>query len=150
VGRWLDKEEDDGRISLDLEPNKKPASKNAGQSHVMQSMSFPRLFFMSLEPAKPASDPNKSERALLANNVIRMSLYISGTPYVVTVQTGNVTGAGTDAKVFLSFNGDKTKIAKHQLQKPEGGKNAFEKGNKDVFKFDEADVGKVRVSVDYH
>ena len=32
VGRWLDKEEDDGRISLELEPNKKPASKaTAGQ-----------------------------------------------------------------------------------------------------------------------
>ena len=27
VGRWLDKEEDDGRISLELEPNKKPPSK---------------------------------------------------------------------------------------------------------------------------
>ena len=27
VGRWLDKDEDDGRISLELEPNKKPASK---------------------------------------------------------------------------------------------------------------------------
>ena len=25
--RWLDKKEDDGRISLELEPNKKPASK---------------------------------------------------------------------------------------------------------------------------
>ena len=29
VDRWLDKKEDDGRISLDLEPNKKPASKAA-------------------------------------------------------------------------------------------------------------------------
>ena len=29
VERWLDKKEDDGRISLDLEPNKKPASKKA-------------------------------------------------------------------------------------------------------------------------
>ena len=27
--RWLDKKEDDGRISLDLEPNKKPSSKKA-------------------------------------------------------------------------------------------------------------------------
>ena len=27
VERWLDKKEDDGRISLELEPNKKPASK---------------------------------------------------------------------------------------------------------------------------
>ena len=27
VERWLDTKEDDGRISLELEPNKKPASK---------------------------------------------------------------------------------------------------------------------------
>ena len=32
VERWLDKKEDDGRISLDLQPNKKPESKKvAGQ-----------------------------------------------------------------------------------------------------------------------
>jgi lipoxygenase homology domain-containing protein 1 len=54
-----------------------------------------------------------------------------------------VNGAGTDAKVFLTMNGDKNKVMKYQLQKPEGGKNAFEKGNKDVFKFNEADVGRV-------
>ena len=41
------------------------------------------------------------------------------------------------------MNGDKNKVVKYQLQKPEGGKNPFEKGNKDVFKFNEADVGKV-------
>ena len=29
VDRWLDTKEDDGRISLELEPNKKPASKKA-------------------------------------------------------------------------------------------------------------------------
>ena len=69
---------------------------------------------------------------------------ISGTPYVVTVQTGSETGAGTDAKVFITLNGDKNKITKRQLQKPEGGKDPFEKGGKDVFKFDELDVGKVR------
>lgn len=67
------------------------------------------------------------------------------TSYIVTVQTGSITGAGTDAKVFLSLNGDKNKITKYQLQKPEGGANAFEKGNKDVFKFDDIDVGKVRL-----
>ena len=54
-------------------------------------------------------------------------------------------GAGTDAKVFVTFNGDKKQIPKHQLQKPEGGKNPFEKDSKDVFKFNEADVGKVRL-----
>jgi hypothetical protein len=32
VGRWLDKDEDDGRISLELEPNKKPTSKKTAGS----------------------------------------------------------------------------------------------------------------------
>ena len=73
----------------------------------------------------------------------RTSTLFSGTPYVVSVQTGNVSSAGTDAKVFITLNGEKTKIAKYPLQKPEGGKNPFEKGNKDVFKFNDTDVGKV-------
>ena len=66
-----------------------------------------------------------------------------GTDYEVTVQTGSPTSAGTDSKVFISFNGDKNKIAKHALVKPESGKNPFEKKSKDVFKFNEIDVGKV-------
>ena len=64
---------------------------------------------------------------------------------MVTTKTGSVNGAGTDSKVFITFNGDKKQIPKYQLQKPEGGKNPFEKDSKDVFKFNEADVGKVRV-----
>ena len=68
----------------------------------------------------------------------------------MTVQTGNATAAGTDAKVFITLNGEKSKIAKHPLQKSESGKDPFEKGNKDVFKFDDTDVGKVcrRCSLD--
>ena len=68
------------------------------------------------------------------------------TEFVVTTKTGSVNGAGTDAKVFITFNGDKKQIAKHQMQKPEGGKNPFEKDSKDVFKFNEVDIGKVRPS----
>ena len=69
----------------------------------------------------------------------------SGTEFVVTTKTGSVSGAGTDAKVFITLNGDKKQIPKYQLQKPEGGKNPFEKDSKDVFKFNEAEVGKVCV-----
>ena len=58
-------------------------------------------------------------------------------------------GAGTDSKVFISFNGERNKIAKHAFIKPESGKNPFEKKSKDVFKFNEIDVGKVR-SVSFH
>jgi PLAT/LH2 domain len=100
---------------------------------------------LPLEPAKPAVDPNKSTLAILSEFPIETPFdLLLGTPYIVTVQTGSVMGAGTDAKVFLTMNGDKNKVMKYQLQKPEGGKNAFEKGNNDVFKFNEGDVGRVR------
>jgi hypothetical protein len=60
-----------------------------------------------------------------------------GTPYVITVHTGNVSSAGTDANVFITLNGEKKQIQRYALQKPEGGKGAFEKGNN-------VDVGQVR------
>ena len=66
---------------------------------------------------------------------------------MVTTKTGSVNGAGTDAKVSIAFNGEKKQIPKHQLHKPEGGKNPFEKDSKDVFKFNEADIGKVRLII---
>ena len=47
------------------------------------------------------------------------------TSFVVTVQTGSVTGAGTDANVYLTLNGDKNKITRRQLQKPESGKKSI-------------------------
>ena len=43
--------------------------------------------------------------------------------------------------------GDKNKIVKHAIKKPEGDWNPFESGATDSFKFDEVDVGKVRLSM---
>ena len=63
---------------------------------------------------------------------------------MVTVQTGNVGSAGTDAKVFITLHGDKSKINKYRLQKPESGGDPFEQGKKDVFKFENTDIGQVR------
>lgn len=51
--------------------------------------------------------------------------------------------AGTDANVFISIFGDKNKIVKHPLKKPDSGKNPFEKGHKDDFTFEHDNVGKV-------
>ena len=51
--------------------------------------------------------------------------------------------AGTDANVLISLFGDKNKIVKHPLKKPDSGKNPFEKGHKDEFSFDDEDIGKV-------
>ena len=62
---------------------------------------------------------------------------------MITVQTGNVQNSGTDSNVFITLNGDKNKITKRPLEKSETNKNPFERGNKDVFKFSDTDVGKV-------
>lgn len=66
-----------------------------------------------------------------------------GTPYTVTVHTGNVADAGTTAQVFISLVGDKTTINKHKLQSSADKKAQFEKGSKDSFEFNDANVGKV-------
>ena len=120
VERWLDKKEGDKRSSLDLEPNKKPPGDEINPNKSIQNCT------------------NLSSKSLISAH------FLVGTDYEVTVQTGSAMSAGTDSKVFISFNGDKNKIAKHALVKPESGKNPFEKKSKDVFKFNETDVGKVR------
>ena len=66
--------------------------------------------------------------------------------YIVTVQTGSVASSGTDAHVFISLNGDHYKINHYPLQKSESGKNPFEKDSRDVFKFNDTDLGRVRLA----
>lgn len=54
--------------------------------------------------------------------------------------------AGTDANVFISLNGDKKKISKQPLKKPDSGKDPFERNQKDVFTFEHDNIGKVCLS----
>jgi len=61
----------------------------------------------------------------------------------VTVQTGSVRNAGTDANVFISLYGDKNKIVRHTLKKPESGRDPFERDQKDDFIFEDNDIGRV-------
>ena len=120
------------------------------QSHrgwviTLESMICLGNLLSSLEPVKPPGDPNKSKQ-IEEFDGDRGVTYVCRleTPFTITTQTGSVSGAGTDANVSITLNGDKNKITKYLLKKPEGGKNPFEKGQKDVFKFDEIDIGRVR------
>ncbi|GFH09790.1 uncharacterized protein HaLaN_04999, partial [Haematococcus lacustris] len=64
-------------------------------------------------------------------------------PYQITVMTSNVSGAGTDANVFVVLYGeDGSDTGRIKLDNP--GRNDFEKGQKDVFEVVAADVGLLR------
>ncbi|CAF3558596.1 unnamed protein product, partial [Adineta steineri] len=95
--------------------------------------------------AKPTtSDTNKTQTQPAASDPNKK------TTYLVTVKTGSALGAGTDANVFITLNGDKQKIARHQLEKPESKRNPYERNSKDDFKFNEVDVGQLKTVILEH
>lgn len=70
---------------------------------------------------------------------------ISDIEYTITVQTGSVSLAGTDANVYLTLYGDKNNVARQQLKKSTQNSDPFEKGHKDEFVFENIDIGQVRL-----
>ena len=62
----------------------------------------------------------------------------------IAVETGSVSGAGTDANVSLKITGDKGDTGKRKLVTAENRKNKFEKGHVDEFLIESDDIGKVR------
>ncbi|CAF4256785.1 unnamed protein product, partial [Adineta steineri] len=190
VDRWLDVEEDDKQISLELEPNKKPGSKKTKgakevengkdeKNSITSSNSENRSDQSSVEknknneifkdedapktptPAetdkKPAQaggsktpDTSTTQQPAKAQTQPAASDPNKKTAYLVTVKTGSALGAGTDANVFITLNGDKQKIARHPLEKPESKRNPYERNSKDDFKFNEADVGQLKTVILEH
>uniref|UniRef100_A0A4W3I0Q9 Lipoxygenase homology PLAT domains 1 n=1 Tax=Callorhinchus milii TaxID=7868 RepID=A0A4W3I0Q9_CALMI len=63
--------------------------------------------------------------------------------YEVHVFTGKVTGAGTDANVFINIYGEVGDTGERQLRKS-GNLNKFEKGQEDVFMLKAADLGTLK------
>ncbi|KAJ6662996.1 hypothetical protein lerEdw1_010817, partial [Lerista edwardsae] len=61
--------------------------------------------------------------------------------YRVTVFTGDVPGAGTDANVFLTIYGDLGDTGERQLSKSQNNSNKFERAQTDVFKINAVDLG---------
>lgn len=61
----------------------------------------------------------------------------------MSVKTGDVRGAGTDANVFVQIYGDKGDTGKLQLRSAENTKNKFERGRTDQFVLEAVDIGKV-------
>ncbi|XP_051825625.1 lipoxygenase homology domain-containing protein 1 isoform X1 [Antechinus flavipes] len=61
--------------------------------------------------------------------------------YSVQIFTGNIPGAGTDAKVFITIYGDLGDTGERYLGKSENRTNKFEKGTADTFIIEAADLG---------
>ena len=60
----------------------------------------------------------------------------------IEAKTSNAFGAGTDADIFISWQGSQGRTAEVQLDNP--GSNDFERGNLDTFVIDARDVGDVQ------
>ncbi|EPY81881.1 lipoxygenasey domain-containing protein 1-like protein [Camelus ferus] len=61
--------------------------------------------------------------------------------YSVQIFTGNVPGAGTDARVYITIYGDLGDTGERYLSKSENRTNKFEKGTADTFIIEAADLG---------
>ena len=56
-----------------------------------------------------------------------MTLIIAANTYVVHVYTGDVSGSGTNANVFLTIYGDKGDSGERELKKSETNMDKFER-----------------------
>ncbi|XP_043937953.1 lipoxygenase homology domain-containing protein 1 isoform X2 [Protopterus annectens] len=63
--------------------------------------------------------------------------------YKVSVYTGDVSGAGTDANVFLTIYGDLGDTGERKLSKSETNKNKFERAQVDRFTIEAVDLGQI-------
>ncbi|XP_065836583.1 lipoxygenase homology domain-containing protein 1-like [Oscarella lobularis] len=64
--------------------------------------------------------------------------------YRLSVVTGSVSGAGTDANVFVVLYGEKDDTGVIPLTKSETHRNKFEQGQTDEFVLEAIDIGKIR------
>ena len=72
-------------------------------------------------------------------------LFYVATSYKVTVRTGDVRGAGTDANVYVQIFGKEGDTGRLHLRQSENTKNKFEKGRADMFNVEAVDIGKVSI-----
>ncbi|MCJ8735061.1 hypothetical protein PDJAM_G00242560 [Pangasius djambal] len=63
--------------------------------------------------------------------------------YEVSVRTGDMYGAGTDANVFLTIYGELGDTGERKLSKSETNKNKFKRGAVDKFSIEAVDLGQV-------
>ncbi|XP_030623777.1 lipoxygenase homology domain-containing protein 1 [Chanos chanos] len=105
-----------------------------------------------------SEDDGETIRELVPSDIIQEKLGRDGTlkvietevddalethTYKVSVMTGDVYGAGTDANVFLTVYGDLGDTGERKLSKSENNSNKFERGEVDKFTIEAVDLGQV-------
>ncbi|XP_075870025.1 lipoxygenase homology domain-containing protein 1 [Nelusetta ayraudi] len=105
-----------------------------------------------------SEDDKETVRELVPSNIITEKLSRDGNlkvtdvdvedalethTYKVSVMTGDVYGAGTDANVFLTIYGDQGDTGERKLRKSETNGNKFERGAVDKFTIEAVDLGQV-------
>ncbi|KAK2837787.1 hypothetical protein Q5P01_014999 [Channa striata] len=105
-----------------------------------------------------SEDDGETVRELVPSDIITQKLLRDGTlkttetevedalethTYKVSVRTGDMYGAGTDANVFLTIYGDLGDTGQRKLAKSENNKNKFERGQVDKFSIEAVDLGQV-------
>ncbi|KAI2661945.1 Lipoxygenase homology domain-containing protein 1 [Labeo rohita] len=79
----------------------------------------------------------------LKHNEIEVEDALETHTYKVSVRTGDMYGAGTDANVFLTIYGDLGDTGERKLSKSESSSNKFERGAVDKFSIEAVDLGQV-------
>ena len=79
-------------------------------------------------------------RELFANQADQ---YLDTISYHISVKTGDVRNAGTDATVTMKISGEKGDTGNLVLKHSENPGNKFERGRVDLFKIDAEDIGKI-------
>ncbi|XP_048065057.1 lipoxygenase homology domain-containing protein 1 isoform X2 [Megalobrama amblycephala] len=105
-----------------------------------------------------SEDDGETVRELVPSDIITEKLLRDGTlkhqeievedalethTYKVSVRTGDMNGAGTDANVFLTIYGDLGDTGERKLRKSESSSNKFERGAVDKFSIEAVDLGQV-------
>ncbi|XP_047448234.1 lipoxygenase homology domain-containing protein 1 [Mugil cephalus] len=105
-----------------------------------------------------SEDDGETVRELVPSDIITEKLLRDGTlkttevevedalethTYNVSVRTGDMYGAGTDANVFLTIYGDLGDTGERKLAKSDSNKNKFERGAVDKFTIEAVDLGQV-------
>ncbi|KAL7828480.1 hypothetical protein SRHO_G00321140 [Serrasalmus rhombeus] len=105
-----------------------------------------------------SEDDSETVRELVPSDIITEKLLRDGTlktmetevddalethTYKVSVRTGDMYGAGTDANVFLTIYGDLGDTGERKLSKSESSKNKFERGAVDKFSIEAVDLGQI-------